>query len=129
MQETPDDISDLEWLKFLRLFCFAILLIPTIVLVISKVLMILNSNAGWLQNSLPGIFLVVYVVAGLSSPLIGIAALIILFVTRHKFRDEAKREQRRLKNHIFFLGLVDIFVVIAWVMLFPLVFFSAGGSR
>ena len=129
MQETPDDISDLGWLKLLRLFCFAILLMPLIILAISGVLMTLNSNAGWLRYPLPGIFLVVYVVAGLSSPLIGIGALIILCITRRKFRDEAKGEQRRLKKHIFFLGLVDIFVVIAWVMLFPLVFFSAGGSR
>lgn len=129
MRETPDDVSDLGWLKLLRLFCFAILLMPTIVLVISKLLMIMNSNAGWLQNPLPGIFLVVYVIAGLSSPLIGIAALIILFVTRRKFRNEAKYEQRRLKNHIFFLGLIDVFAVIAWVVLFPFVFLSAGGSR
>jgi uncharacterized membrane protein SirB2 len=129
VQETPDNISDLRWLKLLRLFCFAILLMPTIVLVISGALMTLNSNAGWLRYPLPGIFFVVYVVAGLSSPLIGIAALIILLVTRHKFKNEARREQRKLKNHILVLGMIDIFVVIAWVVLFPLVFFSAGGSR
>ncbi len=129
MQEAPDNVSDLGWLKLLPLFCFAILLMPTIVLVISGLLMTLNSNAGWLRYPLPGIFFVVYVFAGLSSPLIGIAALIILFVTRHKFKNKARREQRKLKNHILVLGMIDIFVVIAWVMLFPLVFFSAGGSR
>lgn len=129
MQETPNDISDMRWLKLLRLFCFATLLIPSVVLVICEVLMILNSNAGWLRYPLHPIFLIAYVLTGLTSPLVGIAALIVLGVTRQKFKNEAGRKLRSLKIHILFLGLVDILIVIAWLMLFPRVFFMAGGSR
>lgn len=129
MQETSADISDLKWLRLLRLFCLAILLIPAIVLVICGVLMILNSNAGWLRYPLNPIFLFAYALAALSSPLIGIAALIILAVKRNKFKDETRSEQRRLRNHIFFLGLIDIFIIMVWFTQLPFVFLSAGGSR
>lgn len=100
-----------------------------IILFISGVLVILNSNAGWLWYQLLSVFFIVYVLAGLLSPLVGIVALVFWGVTKQKFKGDTKGEQDKLRNHIFVLGLIDIFAVIIWIILFPLVFFSAGGSR
>lgn len=117
------------WLKPLRLLCVGVLLIPIAVLVFCALLMTANSNAGWLKFPLPIIFFLVYVVAGLASPLVGVAALVTLWVGKHKFTNKSWFKEHRLERHILILGLADIFAIAFWVMLFPFVFFSAGDSR
>jgi len=129
LKETSTVSAVSVWLKWLRLLCLSVLIVPTTILASCAVLMTVNSNAGWLKYPLPGIFLPIYVMAGLASPVVGIAALIILWMVGRKFNDESWRKEHRLRIHILVVGMIDILAIAFWVMLFPIVFFNAGGSR
>ncbi len=129
MEENPDNDVLSNRLKRLRLLCISVLFIPATILIYCVVLMAVNSNAGWLKYPLPAIFLLIYVVAGLASPLVGVAALIIVWVGRHKSNNNYWPKERKLGSQILVLGLIDILAAVFWVPLFPIVFFNAGGSR
>lgn len=129
MEENPESHALSAWLKRLRLLCLSVLLIPITILISCAVLMVVNSNAGWLKYPLPGIFFLVYVFVGLASPVVGVAALVIVWVVGRKFANKSWHSEHKLKSHILVLGLADILATVFWVILFPIVFFSAGGSR
>lgn len=128
-ENSENDTVLITVLKLLRLLCLGALLVPAAVLVICAVLATANSNAGWLRYPLPVVLLGVYMLAGLASPLVGIIALAILFIKRRALHSKARREERKLRNHIIGLSLLDIFAFLFWAMLFPFVIFSAGGTR
>jgi hypothetical protein len=117
-------------LRLLRLLCFGILLVPAAVLVVCFILSALNENAGWLRYPLPILLLFVYLLSVLASPVVGISALVVLFIRRRapgvKVRSD---ENPTLRTQVVVLSLLDIFAVLVWALQLPYVLFSAGWSR
>lgn len=130
MLQTPVEVPALIGLRTLRLVCFTILLVPSFIVVASVIVSSMNSGIGWQQHRLPGVFLGIYVLAGLASPLVGAAALGFLFVGRRRFVDDHDSYEARLRRHIATLGVIDILSIVAWFPMFLFVFFEGvGGSR
>lgn len=89
--------------------------------------MSIDSNVE--RYALPGLFLFIYLLAMIASPMVGILGLIILFIRRRAFQVEFRREERKLKRQVLILSAINIMAIVFWVVMFPLVFFSAGASR
>ena len=119
----------LHRLRRLRLLCAVFLLVPFGVLLLCGLLAAVNSSVGWQRHPLPAIFLLVYLLAGAASPLVGIVALVILRASRCAIQKGQTGGERALRHQVLALGWLDIFAVALWLLLLPLVFFSAGGSR
>jgi hypothetical protein len=116
--------------RLLRLLCFGALLVPAAVLVVCYVLSALNENAGWHRYPLPILLLFVYLLSALASPVVGISALVVLYIRRRASGVKVRSDESpTLRTQVVVLSLLDIFAFLIWALQLPYVLFSAGGSR
>ncbi len=123
MREEPEGITDVTGLRVLIFFCATTLIVPIAILLLCAVLISLH------QYPLPSIYLAIYVLAGIASPIMGIISLVSLLVRRRAFRGTLNRVEGRLRGYLLILGIMNIFAIVFWFMFFPYLIFSVGGTR
>ena len=123
MTETPEGTTEPTGLKVLIFFCVTTLVVPITIVLLCAVLTSLR------QYPLPSVFLVLYVLAALASPIMGVIGLVILLVRRRTFQGSLNRVERRLRSGLLILSIMNIFAIVFWFMLSPYLIFSIGGTR
>ncbi len=115
--------SDATTWKVLILLCAATLLLPIATLILCATMI------GWRQYPLPTIFLGVYLLASLASPVMGVISLITISARSRVARGEATPAERRMRRFLILLSIMNIFAIGIWFLFFPYVIFSVGGTR
>ena len=123
MKERTEGRTDLTGLRFLIFFCAITVVAPIAILLLCSLLVSLD------QYPLPSIYLAVYVLAGIASPIMGVFGLVGLLVRRRTFRGTLSRVERRLRACLLILSIINIFAILIWFMFFPYLLFSIGGTR
>ena len=123
MKERPEGTADLTGWRVLTFFCATTLIVPIAILLLCTLLIRLH------DYPLPSMYLAVYMLAGIASPIMGVISLVCLLVTRRASRGTLNHAERRLRGYVLILSIMNIFAIVFWFMFFPYLVFSVGGSR
>ena len=104
-------------------------LVPTAIVIASRLLAAANESAGWLRYRLPVVFLWIFLASGVAAPMMGIGSLIWIWSRRREHALPARHDERSWRMALALASLTALLAPMAWVNAFGEVFFAAGGSR
>jgi len=123
VKERPEGTTDLTGLGFLIFFCASTLIVPIAILILCAVLISLH------QYPLSTVYISIYVLAGIASPIMGVIGLVGLLARRRSFQGTLNRVELRLRACLLILSIINILAIVFWFMFFPYLIFSIGGTR
>ena len=117
-------------LKWFFVALSIVLLVPSAIVIVSRVLSAANESAGWLRHKLPEVFFWMFLTTGLASPFLGISTLLLLWAQRHRWEAIiGSKLERRFRIALILLSIAAVIAPAVWIFYFSEVFFVAGGNR
>jgi hypothetical protein len=128
-------MSKLVPLKPAHLHCLlailiSVVLVPSMIVAASLILGRSNESAGWLRYKLPEVFFWMFLATGLSSPLVGIGTLVLMWtLRRQRVLVDGNQTDPKMRRTLILAAVTAIIAPAAWAIGFAEVFFVAGGNR